>query len=183
MTIPPSPLEPFAAAAPATVAGGIVPPHGMPPRGCAAGDLIRALFHAGIAHELGARGPRKFDCYAMMQLVQLWLFGRETVEARLGEDANRKAVLDAISTHEARRLWKPVSLASGGKPVHGDIVSMTHVREPFHIGTFLDIDRGVILHCASITGLAVDDRAALIAGGWNNLRFYRWAADMQGTAA
>lgn len=183
MTIPPSPREAMAAVGPATVAGGIVPPHGMPPRGCASGDLIRALFHAGIVHELGAKGPHKFDCYSMMQLVQFWLFNRETIEARIERDAGRKAVLDAISKHEARRLWKPVSLARGGKPRHGDIVSMTHVREPFHIGTFLEADRGVILHCASATGLAVDDTAALLAGGWNNLRFYRWSADMAGGAA
>ena len=179
MTIPPSRHEVMAAAGPATLPGGIVPPHGMPPRGCGAGDLIRALFHAGIAHELGAKGPRKFDCYSTMQLVQFWLFGRETVEARIEHDAGRKAVLDAISTHEARRLWKPVK----GKPAHGDIVSMTHVREPFHVGTYLEVDRGVILHCASITGLAVDDNSALIAGGWNNLRYYRWAGGETGAAS
>src|SRR3989338_7973303 len=125
MIIPPSPHEVMAAVGPATVACGVVPPHGMPPRGSGAGDLTRALFHAGIVHELGARGPRKFDCYSAMQLVQFWLFGRETIGARIEPDAGRKAVLDAISTHEARRLWKPVK----GKPAHGDIVSMTHVRE------------------------------------------------------
>ncbi|MBX3447503.1 MAG: hypothetical protein KF765_12185 [Parvibaculaceae bacterium] len=152
---------------------GLVPPPGLPPQGCEPGELIRALFKAGIVHELGGCGPRKFDCYGMMQLAQLWLFGRETAAVRLAKEAGRKAVLDAISTHEARRLWRPVK----DRPRHGDIVSMTHVREPFHIGTWLDVDRGVILHCASFTGLAVDDRSALIGCGWNNLRFYRFAGD------
>lgn len=155
------------------VPGGVVPPEGLPPRGCAAGELVRALWAAGIEHKLGTRGPVTFDCYAMMQLIQWHLFSRDVMSVWLAQDPSRAAVVKAVNTHPARRSWR----LNKGRPQHGDAVTMSHVREPFHIGTFLDVDRGVIVHCADGMGLAVDDNAGLIAGGWRNLRYYSYVGD------
>lgn len=166
-------LEAGLAIRPAEIPGGVKVPPGLPPQGCSAAELVRALLAAPIVHDLNGQGPDLFNCYAFAQLIQFWLFGRRTLEARLVEGADSTAVLDAISTHAARRAWRPVK----SRPLHGDLVSMSHVHEPFHIGVWLDLDRGVILHCAPFTGVTVDDRPALLASGWNNLRFYRWAGD------
>jgi len=148
----------------------LVPPPGLPPIGCEGGELVRALMAVGIKHELGCRGPVKFDCYAMMQLVQWHLFGRVVSSIDLGADASGRAVLSALALNRTRRAWR----LNAGRPRHGDAVTMSHMHEPFHIGTFLDIDRGVVVHCASFAGLVCDDTAALRASGWGKICFYSY---------
>lgn len=172
MTIHPSPADAQAG----FNAAGIVPPHGLPPLGCDASALIAALMGAQITHELGMRGPQKYDCYAMMQLIQYHLFGRIIASIEVGKSEDGRAVLGSFAGRSARRAWR----LNTGRPRHGDAVSMAHVHEPFHVGTYLNIDRGIIVHCASFTGMTVDDSAGLRASGWGNLRFYSFAPHQNG---
>lgn len=169
--IPPSPNEPVAAAltpSPTRVPGGIVAPPGLPHPGCNGGDMVLALMRAGIVHGLGGRGPLTFDCWSMMQLVQWHIFDRivETIDFEVS--AQGRPILDRLSRARARRQWR----LNRGAPRHGDVVTMAHAHEPYHVGVWLDCDRGVCLHCATYSGVTVDDRGSLVASGWFNLHFY-----------
>ncbi len=150
-------------------------PKGLAPRGSDAAALCRALLQAGIGHRIGGRGPSEFDCWSTVQIAQAHLFGRELLDVDLGEKASRTDILRAVRSHVAHAQWEELGIWSGGlQPAHGDVVTMTHKGVPWHVGTFLGVDRGVVLHCAEEAGICIDDRAVLYAKGFRLLTIHRY---------
>lgn len=149
---------------------GLTLPAGIEPRGRDAGLLARKLMTAAPAWELGATGPDAFDCWSMFQLVQHHLFGRKVLAVRLGEEAGVREVRKAVAAHPANAQWE----AHDGAPRHGDAVKMGHLNNPFHIGVWLDIDRGMVLHHTEVTGVCCDSLAQLAARGFRKIGFHRW---------
>lgn len=157
-------LEPHGVRCPVTL------PRGLPEHGTDVHGLIRVLYMADLRWELGGRGPQAFDCYSLTQLVQWHLFGRAMLSVELGADASRRAIVLAMRHHTAHIQWRPVS----DTPLHGDGVHMAHRDDPWHVGTFLAIDRGVVVHCSERQGLRVDPLTDLRASGWTGLQFFRF---------
>lgn len=148
----------------------VVMPRGLAERGNDTHALLRALYMADIRWELGRRGPQFFDCYSMTQLVQWHLFGRAMMSVDLSGEASRRDIVMAMRHHDAHVQWRPVT----GAYTHGDGVHMAHRDDPWHCGTFLDVDRGVVLHCSERQGLRVDPITDLQASGWSGLQFFRF---------
>lgn len=150
-------------------------PAAVQPRGHDAAALVRALYAAGIVWRLGARGPRAFDCWSLTQLVQQHLFGRALMDVDLGARPSRTDILRAVALHPAHAQWRAREAEEGA--MHGDVVTMAHRSAPWHVGTWLSLDGGVVLHCAEEAGLRVDDARSLRASGWAALRFYGFQGD------
>lgn len=150
-------------------------PAGVAPRGHDAAALVRALYAAGIVWRLGGRGPRAFDCWSLTQIVQQHLFGRALMDVDLGARPSRTDILRAVAMHPAHAQWRAIE--TGKDAMHGDVVTMAHRSAPWHVGTWLSLDGGVVLHCAEEAGLRVDDVQSLRASGWAALRFYRFQGD------
>ena len=153
----------------------IIMPRGIAERGDDARLLVRNLYLADIRWKLGERGPQEFDCYSTTQLVQWHLFGRPMMDVRLGPDACRRDIVMAMRHHDALAQWMPIE----GRGGHGDAVHMAHRDDPWHIGTFLALDRGVIVHCSERQGLRADPVTDLIATGWKELQFYRFEGNLR----
>jgi cell wall-associated NlpC family hydrolase len=131
-------------------------------------DLVNSLI--GLPWSLGGQGPDTFDCWGLCRYVQRQLFGRELPIVRVGTD-DALTIARTIRHHHARSSWTPVPA-----PVHGAIVEMSHASTPHHVGVWLQLDEGGVLHAARSGGVLFDSPAKLTAGGWRCLTWYDHAA-------
>lgn len=145
-------------------------PPSIAPRGDDAAALARALLAAAPRWELGARGPHAFDCWSMAALVEMHLFARDVTLVSMGSDDGLAQIREAARTHTANRQWR----VRDGAPHHGDPVKMAHIADPFHIGVYLALDRGMVLHHTEKTGVCLDPLARLKGRGYRNLQFLEW---------
>lgn len=58
--------------------------------------------------------------------------------------------------------WVDVS-----EPKDGDAIQMSHSKHPHHIGLWVDVDGGGVLHCCEDTGVIFSSRQNLRLAGWN----------------
>lgn len=124
----------------------------------------------GKPYKPGANGPNAYDCWGLVQVVQKELFGREMPDIRTPpSDNNPRTMIAFIRSHPARKQWRK---ADG--PRHGRIVEMCRSNLPFHIGVYLDIDRGGILHAAQGLGVVFDPLILLPVQGWHGLTYHEW---------
>ena len=84
------------------------------------------------------------------------------------DTAKLSTIAHAFKDHEERSLWKQVST-----PKDGDAVLMAHCRHPSHIGIWLDVDSGGILHCIKDLGVIFSSLASAKLAGWGRMEFYR----------
>lgn len=112
-----------------------------------------------------------FDCRSFFLWVQRWHFGR--IIALPDADAGNLLAV----TRGFRDGLVPEALPAGWRPVdwpgEGDAVVMRRGVNADHIGTWVAIDGGGVLHCLERTGVGFHGRAALAAQGLFVAGFYR----------
>lgn len=125
----------------------------------------------GKPYKTGAKGPDAYDCWGLAQAVQAGLFGRTmpTIDAP-PDDNNPKTMIRFIRGHAARQQWKKADVF----PKHGQLVEMSRANLPFHIGVYLDIDSGGIIHSAQGIGVGFDPLIIMPSQGWRNLTYHDW---------
>lgn len=131
-----------------------------------------ALPYMGRPWVNGAQGPDAFDCWSFFRWVQRLHFGRETPFIDVDAD-NPLAVRRAFEKHPERQRWTLVPA-----PSEGDAVLMAHNKYPSHVGVWLDVDGGGVLHCINGEGVVFSSRSALQISGWGRVEFYRYASDV-----
>jgi len=122
----------------------------------------------GLSWVAGARGPEAYDCWGLFLTVQRQHFDRDLPEIPI-DALDLRAVLDAFTAHPERQRWQSVSAAE-----EGDAVLMRQSRYPVHIGVWLDIDGGGVLHAVRHAGVVFQTLAALNAHGWRIEGHYRF---------
>lgn len=122
----------------------------------------------GLPWVAGARGPEAYDCWGLFLTVQRQQFGRDLPEIPV-DALDLRAVLNAFTAHPERQRWQSVSAAE-----EGDAVLMRQSRYPVHIGVWLDIDGGGVLHAVRHAGVVFQSLAALDAHGWRIEGHYRF---------
>lgn len=82
-------------------------------------------------------------------------------------DADACSMLSCVramnGSHPEFLLWPEIS----DSPREGDCVQMSHSKRPHHIGVWVDIDGGGVLHCVEGLGVIFSTRQALRLNGWN----------------
>lgn len=127
---------------------------------------------AGLPWRDGANGPDDFDCWGLARFAQRELFGRDIpITSRNPQEILR--VLGRVLRGDPDVGWTEVK-----KPSHGALVTLRHVREPQHIGTWLALDRGRLLHAVENAGVCFDPRPMLEMTGWGRFRFYRYVGPL-----
>ena len=129
-------------------------------------DYIRNLI--GLPWVAGARGPKTYDCWGLFLEVQRSQFNHELPEIPV-DALNVKEVLNAFSHHPERQRWQKVK-----QPTEGDAILMRQSRYPVHIGVWLDIDGGGVLHAVQHAGVVYQTLTALEAHGWRIEGNYRF---------
>ena len=121
----------------------------------------------GRPYLAGGQGPDAFDCWGLVRWVMAQRFGRELPAIPL-DAADLRAVLAAFRDHPERQRWQLVSV-----PVEGDCVLMRQSRHPVHVGVWLDVDEGGVLHAVSGNGVVFQRVRDLLTSGWRIEGFYR----------
>lgn len=80
---------------------------------------------------------------------------------------NSTSYRDAISAHSTTPMWSPIDA-----PVDGCVVAMGKREWPHHVGVYLDVDGGRIVHCLERVGCASDKLSTLRKSGWGFMKFY-----------
>lgn len=62
------------------------------------------------------------------------------------------------------------------EPRDGDVVQMGHANRPHHVGVWIDVDGGRILHSTESAGAIAQTRAQARMTGWKILNIYRHKA-------
>lgn len=109
----------------------------------------------------------RFHCWAFVCWVQERHFGRALPAIANPEDL--LGIARDFRDHPERKRWIQVDV-----PAEGDCVLMRQARYPIHVGVWLDVDGGGVLHCAQEAGVAFQGVTALAANGWRIEGTYRF---------
>jgi len=125
----------------------------------------------GRPWQAGGRGPDAFDCWGLVRFCWRERFGIEVPEIPV-DAADLRRVLDAFRDHPERRRWRLVA-----EPREGDAVLMRQSRHPVHVGLWLDVDGGGVLHAARGIGVAFQNTRDLDLQGWRIEGSYQFTGD------
>lgn len=121
--------------------------------------------------QAGAEGPHAWDCWSFFRHVQAMHFGRKV--PTVGIDAsNIHAVAHAFTGHDERARWQEVNA-----PLEGDAALLAHSRYPSHVGVYLDVDGGGVLHCQNGAGVLFTPVRKLAVCGWGRVNYFRPLGD------
>jgi len=106
------------------------------------------------------------DCWTVFCDVQNNVFDRNIQDLAFGtinELSTRKEFLN----NPLRQRFKEVRI-----PVDGCAVFMSKGKYTSHIGTYLNIGEGRVLHCIEYSGTVIQSLSDLKAYGWNIVGFF-----------
>jgi len=121
--------------------------------------------YIGTPWEAGAQGPHAFDCMAFFRKVQRDHFGVEVPVVIAPDYDDAMALADLFSDHPERQRWFQIPT-----PHHGCAVL---IRRPMHIGVWLDLDGGGVLHCARGAGVIFTKDSAWHTSGFGRREFFQ----------
>lgn len=113
----------------------------------------------------GAEGPDAWDCMAFSRHIQKHHFGIELPRVVIPDYDDSRALVALLNGHGDRQQWHLVN-----KPQHGDMVL---VRTPMHIGTWLDIEGGRVLHCVRGAGVLSTPTSSWHVSGFGRRQYFR----------
>jgi cell wall-associated NlpC family hydrolase len=112
----------------------------------------------------GARGPDSFDCWGLLRWVQLCHFGLTLPDLPSLPDERR----DLYRAQMDSAAWRVIE-----QPVHGCGVLLRGGDRP-HVGVYLDLDGGGVLHSQEGVGVIFTDRTKLRRVGYPRASWYRF---------
>lgn len=115
----------------------------------------------------GGQGPDKFDCWGLVRFVML--DQRGIVLPVVNVDAASMIKVVRCFRDGSYDGWKQVD-----DPVEFDGVLMSHASHPHHVGVWIGVDGGKVLHAVKGAGVTAMDRLHLRAAGWNIIGFWRY---------
>ncbi len=121
----------------------------------------------GHPYRLGGQGPDAFDCWGLVRWVIARRFSRELPLIPIGA-SDARMILTAFRDHPERQNWSLVT-----NPIEGDCVLMRKSRHPVHVGVWLIVDGGGVLHAIEGNGVVFQRVRDLTASGWRIEGFYR----------
>lgn len=124
--------------------------------------------YIGARYELGADGSTgTYDCWSLARTVLREQFNYDVPP--IGVTTPTAATfIKTFAEHDERQRWQAVESVS-----EGDCVLLTQSRLPHHVGLWLDIDGGGILHAVEGAGVVYQSLLSLKMSGWRVTGFYR----------
>ncbi|MBT3305060.1 MAG: hypothetical protein HN377_01110 [Alphaproteobacteria bacterium] len=126
-----------------------------------------AEHYIGIPWSATGEGPDNFHCWAFVRHIQKQNFGRDLPGIPNPEDV--LAIARGFRDHPERQRWELVNA-----PNDGDCVLMRQARYPIHVGVWLEVDNGGVLHCSQEAGVAFQTLNSLALNGWSVEGFYKY---------
>jgi hypothetical protein len=123
--------------------------------------------YIGTPWEKAADGPHAYNCWNFFRMIQREHYGIEVGAVAADEDVPREYI-DAFRSHPDRAQWRCVD-----RPAEGDGVEVWHLKYPWHIGVWIDVDGGGLLHCVRGMGVIFSRAHELPSQGFSRTVFYR----------
>ncbi len=126
-----------------------------------ADDVIPYLM---LPHRPGATGPDAYDCWNLLRHLLKTHFNTTLPDAPIGDE---QACLALFKERCESGDWQAVA-----SPAHGDPALLRGGTYP-HVGIYLDLDGGGILHAMEGSGVIWTKLPQLRAFGFGRTVFYR----------
>ena len=123
--------------------------------------------YVGIPWVAGAQGPNAFDCMAFFRHVQGAHFDIDVEEIIAPDYEDATALSSLFSNHPERQRWTNISV-----PEHGCAVL---VRRPMHVGIWLNLDGGGVLHCVRGAGVVFTSDSSWPTSGFGRREYLKLA--------
>lgn len=123
------------------------------------------LKYLGTPYKIGTQGPEYFDCWGWVRFANKQLWGRDIPWIDMSQQSPGEFIKRG---YEYRRQMDWVVMDN---PIHSCLVEMSHRLHAHHVGVFLDIDGGQVVHAIQGNGLICDALLTLPACGWHPIRF------------
>lgn len=115
------------------------------------------------------RDPEGFDCWGLLQYCWRLRLGIEVPDVRLDAKENFRQAMHGRYSDSAREAL------AVARPIELDAVFMTSLKDPHHVGLWIEPDPiGGILHADEKVGVVFQRRASLPAHGVTIVQFMRW---------
>jgi hypothetical protein len=121
--------------------------------------------YIGLPWEAGAQGPHAYDCMSFFRFIQANEFGIKVPTIIAPDYDNPTVLVGLFSSHGERLNWRATDT-----PQHGDAVM---IRRPMHIGTWLDLDGGGVLHCVRGIGVVFTQDSSWRLSGFGRREIFR----------
>ena len=121
--------------------------------------------YIGIPWEAGAQGPNSYDCMAFFRFIQQKHFNIEVATIIAPDYENGEELAELFSTNPERARWEKIK-----QPFHG---CAALVHRPMHIGVWLDIDGGGVLHCTRGIGVIFTSDSSWHVSGYGRKEYFR----------
>lgn len=118
--------------------------------------------YIGLPWVLGARGPNEYDCWGLLVHCRATYFGGGIPDVEFGDPTRD------LYAHKMRSGEWEIVVA----PEHGDGVLLRDGNDP-HVGIYLDLDGGGILHALEGKGVVFSVMRDLNLLGFAHPTFYR----------
>ena len=116
-------------------------------------------------------GPDVFDCWGLVVDIYRRQY-KKTLEIIPVQENNLKALILTIDKHPERHRWELVFI-----PQEGDVALLRQNRYPIHVGLWVDVDGGGVLHCIQGAGVVFQSLQALELIGWKVDAYYTYKGD------
>ncbi|CTQ53536.1 hypothetical protein LP7551_02060 [Roseibium album] len=133
--------------------------------GLSRGQVSRFSQLIGAPYDPENRGPG-FHCWGAFCAAQE-ILGRCDLPEFVPENVTLAARGEALAGHPERDRWQEIS-----KPVTGCAVLMGRQKLSIHVGCYLDLDGGGVLHATPQTGVAFDTFQRLRLASWRCITFH-----------
>lgn len=128
-------------------------------------NAIEANAYIGRPWIDGARGPDAFDCWGLLRWIEDKHFGLMLPDLPALPDETRNLYREQIETG----AWTVID-----QPVHGSGALLRGGDRP-HVGVFLDIDGGGVLHAQEGVGVMFTAKQQLRMMGYPRASWYRFS--------
>lgn len=119
----------------------------------------------------GARGPDTFDCWGL-----LWWIYKEHLGIELPSYPNVDPLDTFVVSHLLRQAAGNGQWHRLESPLDNCAVAMSRNREFHHVGIYLEVDGGMVLHAADGANVIAQTSNGLKAAGFNRLEYFRYGA-------
>lgn len=115
----------------------------------------------------GAMGPDSFNCWGLLRAARAALFNHYLPVVDVSA-FQMKAVISTFKDSPERERWD-----INKRALHGSAVTMRNSDNSAHIGIFLDVDRGGVLHSVQGSGVRFDHLIVLPLMGFRRITFWQ----------
>ena len=123
--------------------------------------------YIGLKWESGATGPSRYDCQGLCVHIQKKLYNKIMPEVKVDSD-NLFSIVKAITKNKAWEKFEKIE-----NPEDGCIVKMFSAENPSHIGVYINVDGGGVLHSIRKQGV-IWDTLFILKKTYAQIEFWRY---------